>query len=382
MERALKVALKLQAYLAELPRSRETVFLAHYARCLEMKIERRRKRLWSLLSEAMRGEESLSMAAILSGYEALLPVSAERRDFLEGVCRSARMSIRRLKSRVQKRLSRLFAKEEDCGRRLCLGGVKTAVRGPFERLFFTKKVVDYLRGFLKRGRMKRSRSPAQTGDLEIAGAEQLLLNVHCLPCNRPISRNVLKYHLEGGPHRKRVAARKLCGDLDGNGCGGVGKVEGGVFSIENEGLLALAGELFSLFRGLRAICAESLAESGDKLLIDPVRLGMDATKSGGCTGGTKEVRAKREKKRTPYFCEICGAEIVGRSAFYSHFSAERHEEGLREFGVGKEDRDRFFGVTRREIVLKLFECVEEEEDEDGNVYDRKTYEDLVRHGLV
>ena len=109
-------------------------------------------------------------------------------------------------------------------------------------------------------------------------------------------------------------------------------------------------------------------------------------------------------------CEICGnTSYYGRRAFERHFNEQKHQAGLRALGIppGKE----FHEITEIQDALDLYQSMvakglvskkgaltnnkttttnvkwdaaddEEFEDDEGNVYNRKTYEDLKRQGLI
>ena len=93
-------------------------------------------------------------------------------------------------------------------------------------------------------------------------------------------------------------------------------------------------------------------------------------------------------------CEICGNySYWGRRAFERHFKEWRHVNGMRALGVPN-TKD-FFEVTKIDDALALWrtlkarqsggfdaEADEELEDAQGNVYNRKTYDDLRRQGLI
>lgn len=92
-------------------------------------------------------------------------------------------------------------------------------------------------------------------------------------------------------------------------------------------------------------------------------------------------------------CEICGgASYWGRRAYERHFREFRHENGVRALGIPNSKA--FYEVTSIADALALWkslqqkgktgtETTEEEiEDADGNVYSKKTFEDLRRQGLV
>ena len=96
-----------------------------------------------------------------------------------------------------------------------------------------------------------------------------------------------------------------------------------------------------------------------------------------------------------YSCEICGNAIYkGPKAFQRHFAEWRHAHGMRCLGIP--NTAHFANVTQIEDAIQLwnklkdekhkekFQPANEEEYEDtqGNVVNKKTYEDLKRQGLL
>ncbi|XP_066146417.1 splicing factor 3A subunit 3 [Euwallacea fornicatus] len=96
-----------------------------------------------------------------------------------------------------------------------------------------------------------------------------------------------------------------------------------------------------------------------------------------------------------YNCEICGNFVYkGPKAFQRHFAEWRHAHGMRCLGIP--NTAHFANVTQIEDALALWEKLkvqkqlerwqpeteEEYEDSQGNVVNRKTYEDLKRQGLL
>ncbi|WVR03823.1 hypothetical protein IAU60_000819 [Kwoniella sp. DSM 27419] len=93
-------------------------------------------------------------------------------------------------------------------------------------------------------------------------------------------------------------------------------------------------------------------------------------------------------------CEVCQSSISGMRQFQKHFSESKHTFGLRALGVppGKH----WHGLTKINDVLALadklkregraelahMDKAEEFEDDEGNVYDKKTYFDLKKQGLL
>lgn len=96
-----------------------------------------------------------------------------------------------------------------------------------------------------------------------------------------------------------------------------------------------------------------------------------------------------------YKCEICGGQSYwGRKNYEKHFTEAKHSYGMKCLGIP--NTPHFFDVTQIEDVVNLYNKIkkdlkkkefdvlndEEYEDNDGNVMDRRTYEDLARQGLL
>lgn len=96
-----------------------------------------------------------------------------------------------------------------------------------------------------------------------------------------------------------------------------------------------------------------------------------------------------------YPCEICSGYVYrGRRAFERHFQESRHAFGMRALGLP--NTKHFYEITKIEDALALAkklasegrqeqfqsETMEELEDDEGNVFNKKTYEDLKRQGLL
>lgn len=97
----------------------------------------------------------------------------------------------------------------------------------------------------------------------------------------------------------------------------------------------------------------------------------------------------------PFECEICGNYVyMGRRAFDQHFYEWRHNHGMKCLGIP--NTSHFFQITKIDEVKRLWEkmrttaktealrsdWMEECEDSSGNVYDRRTFDDLKRQGLI
>ncbi|XP_054717841.1 splicing factor 3A subunit 3-like [Uloborus diversus] len=96
-----------------------------------------------------------------------------------------------------------------------------------------------------------------------------------------------------------------------------------------------------------------------------------------------------------YSCEICGNfTYKGPKAFQRHFAEWRHAHGMRCLGIP--NTAHFANVTQIEDALGLWQKLKEQkqkerflpsneeeyEDTQGNVVNKKTYEDLKRQGLL
>jgi len=94
-------------------------------------------------------------------------------------------------------------------------------------------------------------------------------------------------------------------------------------------------------------------------------------------------------------CEICGGySYWGPRAWERHFSEWRHTYGLRCLGI--ENSKEFLFIDKFEDAIALNEQMnqtgatsswkpeeeEEFEDDEGNVFNKKTYEDLKRQGII
>ena len=98
---------------------------------------------------------------------------------------------------------------------------------------------------------------------------------------------------------------------------------------------------------------------------------------------------------TEYKCEICGdLSYWGRKAFDKHFQEGPHAAGMRRLHIP--NTKHFHDITTitdaRALYSKITEFIsndhfetekqEEFEDSEGNILNRRTYEDLARQGLL
>lgn len=96
-----------------------------------------------------------------------------------------------------------------------------------------------------------------------------------------------------------------------------------------------------------------------------------------------------------YKCEICGNQSYwGRKAFDRHFQEWKHSYGMRCLGIPNtkhfhditliEDAIALYGKIKNSVKSEQFtgDAEEEFEDTEGNILNRRTYEDLARQGLL
>ncbi|KAI0522855.1 hypothetical protein KFK09_005240 [Dendrobium nobile] len=94
-------------------------------------------------------------------------------------------------------------------------------------------------------------------------------------------------------------------------------------------------------------------------------------------------------------CEICGNHSYwGRRAFERHFKEWRHQHGMRCLGIPNtknfneitsilEAKELWERIQEKQGLNKWRPDLEEEyEDKEGNIYNKKTYTDLQRQGLI
>uniref|UniRef100_A0A7N0U659 Matrin-type domain-containing protein n=1 Tax=Kalanchoe fedtschenkoi TaxID=63787 RepID=A0A7N0U659_KALFE len=153
---------------------------------------------------------------------------------------------------------------------------------------------------------------------------------------------------------------------------------------------ALTYEEMEAEREEEEVQAESESDDDDQQIYNPLKLPM------GWDG-----------KPIPYWlyklhglgqefkCEICGNHSYwGRRAFERHFKEFRHQHGMRCLGIPntknfneitsiKEAQELWEKIQQKQGVNKWRPDEEEEyEDKEGNIYNKKTYGDLQRQGLL
>lgn len=376
MREELAILLKMQTYLAQILEQPSTTFATHYKHRLKKKIVKCRKMLQNTLCHG--GSNASCAEVVVSQYWEHLPYNNCQRAALDRIYAHVERKVNKLKRRTRKRLMSLFSKEEDLGESLNLAGVSTAVRGPFKKYFLTKKLVEYMQGFLRRTLMKKAASE-NVDRTEIRSIDDLLMRAHCLYCNKAISLNVLQYHLKGKDHLRKMETGFTFKETSDNVQNT--PTESGIFTVEEGELLCTALSLKTLAKSLRNVRYRGLHELNADILIDlACLLEEQSAKVKPESLRTRKSTTTHVRKEPSFYCEVCSSDITGTSDFYAHFLREKHVQSLK--ALGAVDVQRCFGVARVALVTKLIESVEEEEDADGNVYDKRTYDDLARHGLI
>lgn len=341
---------------------------------LEKKITKYRKKLRD--AAFLQNTYASSAELVVSQYWEQLPYNDHQRAMLDRIYGHIDRRINSLKRRTRKRLKTLFSKDEQLGESLDISRVETVIKGPFRKYFLTRRLVEYMQDFLHRS-LKRRVAREEVERTEIRGIEDLLERVHCLYCNKAISRSVLQYHLKGKEHIKKMETGSIFKETS-NDVSGM-STEDGFVSVGENDLFCTARELKTLVRSLYSV--KGLNELNENILIDLASM-LDEP---AANARPKNMQAKRAmpvhtRKEPSFYCEVCSSAITGTSTFYAHFLEERHVQSLETLGTT--DVERCFGVTKIALVMELIQNVEEEEDIEGNVYDKRTYDDLARNGLI
>ena len=295
--------------------------------------------------------------------------------------------LKHYESRASKEVLRVFKDSRLYGAGLELGGIfgrygdvhgckeykeflrrvqRVDVKGEgFRYLRYLDELSEYLRGFMKVkyfGRyMRRWASTPRVvskGDgrslCRSKGAEDWegFAKVYCVKCEREISRNVLGYHLGGKKHKDGDGDEVLYCAMS------VEKAEG----LVREGFRALEKE--------RKYSVSLFSRRSKQERVDVPRW-----------------RHRLRDLDILFECGICGYSGYGRDGFDRHFGEEAHARGVRKYGV--EYSPKLRGITRADVLIGMRgskedsdRYSEEFEDGEGNVFDRRTYEDLVRNNLI
>lgn len=237
-------------------------------------------------------------------------------------------------------------------------------------------------------------------------------SLFCVPCNKQFAKDtVFQSHKAGKKHLKALEALKALQSLDGNG------ESASDFDKECAWTETLLKRLFEIKKDVRDT-TRGYAER--KLTLTADELGAQAEEEQEPEAVIESDDDMEEKFYNPlklpigwdgkpipfwlwklhglgkeYSCEICGNFVyMGRKAFERHFQESRHSYGMRCLGIPNSRA--FQDITAIKDALGLWQKVqrnkkveefrseemEEFEDTSGNVFSKKTYEDLKRQGLL
>ncbi|TXT12875.1 hypothetical protein VHUM_01276 [Vanrija humicola] len=253
--------------------------------------------------------------------------------------------------------------------------------------------------------------------------------IWCPYCQKHYSKQtVYDAHLKSDKHKKKEAAGKAVAESDANGAAAGPSTSSRDKLKQPARLTYLIGELLAFpptpdllwasrseverRSALTAREREAELEEQEDAQPPPAEVNVTADDDDdeddeGRTYNPLKLPLGWDGKPIPYWlfklhglgvefkCEICSDFVyMGRKAFDRHFQESRHAFGMRALGLP--NTRHFHEITKIQDALALadklkregrqelaaMDRAEEFEDADGNVYDKKTYEDLRRQGLL
>lgn len=236
----------------------------------------------------------------------------------------------------------------------------------FRYLEYLHELSEYLRGFIKvkYPGVYRRRWASMPKVVNRADGQSFCVSkgaedgggfpkVYCVKCEREISRSVVRYHLDGRRHKRREGGDEILH------C-----------SMSIEG-------------------AEDMVREGFRALEKERRYSVSLLSRRRKQAGKDVPKWQHRLKDLDimFECSICGYSGYGRDGFDEHFGEEGHAREVLKHGI--EYGPRLKGITRVDVLMDMKSrqrdsdsYSEEFEDAEGNVFDRRTYEDLVRNGLI
>jgi splicing factor 3A subunit 3 len=235
--------------------------------------------------------------------------------------------------------------------------------------------------------------------------------LYCVPCKKAFSnQNSFDAHLKGKKHAKNVKKHQAGGDKKGEeakeaAMRGIAKTEYYIAQfadllrekikdtqeyVEKKQTRTYA-EIAADLEEAEAEEEVDLSDSDDeeeKPIYNPLNLPL------GWDGKPIPFWLyKLHGLNIEYSCEICGGySYWGPRAFERHFTEWRHAYGMRCLGIP--NTKEFKHITTFADAIALHEKLEagrqgsfvndqeEFEDDEGNVFDKKTFEDLKRQGII
>lgn len=278
---------------------------------------------------------------------------------------------------------------------------------PFKIYFYLKDIYKYFNlfvkktypsDFLKIRQMAKSATDVykEKFALECSFFKQ---NLFCVPCQRAINKKVFHYHVKGKKHKNNLSVNRL--SKTDNKIDSANQENKKTVFIEKRCSKEREKENIKYIKTTldNFIYREGVVRFYLHFLKNEIETAIffleNVPEKPAKTKYSKENFVDNDGKPIPgwlyklygldvtYECEICSRSFRGRKAFDRHFYGI-HKQKLRELGLktGKI----MYGITSLEIAKKIGAKTigdeEEIEDEEGNVYDRKSYEKLKDFGLI
>lgn len=295
------------------------------------------------------------------------------------------------------------------------------VKNTVQFLSYLKGLVDYFVSFLQRSRplfAVEEKVVAWKSSLQEKATKQTL---YCFACAKTFSNeNVHKSHFQSRKHLNNLnvlKSKRGVDDLTDDVLRDMGQQ---YLARRAEFDFQIAEQTFLLSR-LKSELADTISKTcanierkqsltGREWLAEPDQV-VDSAKSDSDTEDHAKNPLKLplgwDGKPIPYWiyrlhglsveyeCEICGGySYRGRLAFDRHFQEPRHLRGLQCLGIPNlkflhditsisEANDMWQGwKEKQKKEMFIPEAMEECEDDTGNVFDKKTFQDLKSQGLL
>jgi len=236
---------------------------------------------------------------------------------------------------------------------------------------------------------------------QLAPATEAINPLYCTACKKLFAKDtVFQGHLKGGKHQKAVEAQtsirdkykefhaaqfrlqKLCSKLL-------------METIENTKTNIVKKQARTWKELQEEMEIEEKQEDSDSEEEPEIKMTIDNYPVGWDGKPIPYWLYKLHGLGVEYKCEICGnASYWGRKAYERHFQEWRHAHGMRCLGIPNSKH--FHDITKINDSLALWEKIkrdnvdvgwrpeaeEEYEDKEGNVFNKKVFEDLKRQGLL
>lgn len=237
---------------------------------------------------------------------------------------------------------------------------------------------------------------------------------YCPDCDHMYKKTVYASHLNGKRHKKAAAARAAAGGSTatkkGPGFKDLALLEAKIKGLLNGALATVLEETLGNVERKQAQTVEEADAEADAEAGAGWRKLMDSDDEEDEEEklyNPKNVPLGWDGKPIPYWlyklhglnheykCEICGGEVYkGPRNFEKHFQEWKHEHGMKCLGIP--NTRHFHGITTISGAKQLHGKLQKEqddrnwdpkddeefEDSEGNVLNRKTYQDLARQGLL